>query len=32
MSYHILFDECEEERLGRKVLRLYKVRNRSLLF
>ena len=32
MSYHILFDEYEEERLGRKILWFYQVRNRSLLF
>ena len=32
MSYHILFDQCEEERLGRQSLRFHQVRYRALLF
>ena len=31
MSYHILFDQCEEERLGRQVLWFYKVRYCTVL-
>ena len=32
MSYHIHFDAYEEERLGGKVLWIYKVRYRTVLF
>ncbi len=32
MPYHVLFDQYEEERLGRKILWFHQIRNCSVLF
>ena len=32
MSYHILFDQCEEERLGKHILWFHQIRNCTILF